>query len=330
MSEINNASSASEATSTAGTTDSGSTSQSPSTPSSSSQVAETGSSSPSTPPSPPPPYTPNYKFKYPKLDSNDQEEKEFDDWSRGFVNQENEAKFRDLYTKAYGMDFYKQKYGKINDSFKTYKEKYEPLVKTWNELSEVYNQGDLDTFFKGLKIPEDKIYQYVLDKLNERDLTHEQRLERQSQTDLKRRAYYLERENRELQSRYQTEQTQARDFQLSQALMKPEYGSIAKSFDERMGRPGAFREEVIKRGVLAFHATGQDISPDQAVQEVMSLLGIQSQPQQTAHLNSAQDAQTQQRNPSPPVIPNVGARSSSPAKKSPRSLADLRKLADTM
>lgn len=324
MSEISNASQASEASVSAPETVA---SEQPSTP----QVETTTtdqSLSPTTPTeTAKPAYTPNFKFKYPKLDSNDQEEKEFDDWAKGFVNADNEAKLRDLYTKAYGMDFYKQKYGKINDQFKGYKDKYEPLVKTWNELTEVYNAGDMETFFKALKIPEEKLYQFVLDKLNEREMSPEQRMERQRQTELKQRAMMLERENQSLQERYKTEITQAREFQLGQTLSKPEVSQTAKSFDERVGRPGAFREEVIKRGIMAFHATGQDISPEQAVQEVLSLIGG-AQTTQAAQV--AQQPQVQATQKSQPVIPNVGARASSPAKRAPRSLSDLKKLAETM
>lgn len=270
-------------------------------------------------------YTPNFKFKYPKLDSNEQAEAEFDDWIRTSVNKENEAKVRDLYTKAYGMDFYKQKYGKINDQFKGYKDKFEPMAQTFQDLTDLYNAGDMDSFFKGLKIPEDKIYQYVLDKINQREMPPEQIRQREEQMELKRRTMMLEKENQTLQERYQQEVTQVRENQLGSVLTRPEVTQVASSFDQRIGRPGAFRDEVIKRGLLAYHTTGQDITPDQAVQEVMQLLGG-VQPQQTATQAMQQNTQVAQK----PVIPSVGSRSGSPAKRVPRSLEDLKKLAQTM
>lgn len=323
MSEMNSTSTASEGAASVTVTESSPQSSTQSASIEATQQGEVGQSS-EPQAQVQPAYTPNYKFKFPKLGTNEQEEKEFDEWIRPAINKDNEAKVRDLYTKAHGMDFYKEKYNKTNEKYRA----VEPLVKTWHELSEVYNQGDLDSFFKGLKIPEEKLYQFVLDKLNEREMSHEQKLERQQQMELRRKATYLERENQSLQERYQSEITQAREFQLGQTLSKPEVSSIAKSFDERMGRQGAFREEVIKRGVIAFTATGQDISPEQAVQEVISLLGVSSQAQSQGQ--QATQAQQQAAKSPPPVIPNVGARSASPAKKTPRSLADLKKLADSM
>lgn len=275
-----------------------------------------------------PTYTPNYKFKYPKLDSNEQEEKEFDDWAKGVVNDKNESQIRDLYTKAYGMDFFKQKYAKTSEQLK----KLDPIVKTWDSLSKAFNQGDLDTFFKGIQLPEEKLYQYVLDKLNERELPYEKRMEIQQQREIQKKAAFLEQQNQELQTKYQQEQVQLRQYQLDMSMNKPEITSVAQAFDAKVGKPGAFKEEVIKRGLMAFYATGQDISPEQAIQEVLSLYG---QPggagMQTSGASVTQGQMNGASKPqTPPVLPNVGARGSSPAKRTPKSLSDLKKLAETM
>lgn len=288
-------------------------------------TTQTTQEAPQTPATPS--YTPNYKFKYPKLDSNEQVEMEFDDWAKGVINEKNESQVRDLYTKAYGMDFFKQKYAKTSEKLN----KLEPIVKTWDSLSKSFNQGDLDTFFKGIQLPEEKLYQYVLDKLNEKELPYEKRMEIQQQKELHKKATFLEQQNQELQEKYQQEQVQLRQYQLDMTLKQPETLSAAQAFDAKVGKPGAFKDEVIKRGLMAFYATGQDISPEQAIQEVLSLYGqpsVAGMQQQVPGMQNQMNGASKQQ--TPPVLPNVGARGSSPAKRTPKSLSDLKKLAETM
>lgn len=277
-----------------------------------------------------PAYQPNYKFRYPKA-GQEHAEAEFDEWIRGAVNKENEEKIRDLYTKAHGMDFYKDKSQKHSESFREYREKYDPLVKAWGELSQQYNSGDVSGFFKSLNIDDDTIFKYALDKLQERELPQEERAFREQSRETSRRAQTLEQKYAELESKYQQTMVQSRASELDRELGAQDVSSIAQEFDGRIGRQGAFKEEVIKRGAMIYQTTGQDLSPKQVIGEMVGMYKPLLQPGQAPQQmqptqNQFQQSQSMQK----PVLPSAGGRSASPVKRAPRSLDDIRKIADSL
>lgn len=284
------------------------------------------SSTPTTPEAAPSPYTPDFKFRY--TDEADQKvEGEIDEWARSLItNKEMEEQVKKVWAKAHGLDFVKNRFNKTRDEFKSYRTQVDPLLQSWNELTGLYNKGDLDGFFKGLNIPDKVIYQHVLQKLNYAELPPEQRALHENQRAAEQRAEMLERQNQALMQQQEAYAVSQRESALSQTLSKPDVSAVAQAFDARMGREGAFRDEVIKRGILHWQMNQADISPDDAVKEVMSMIGgFQGAPAQSAPM-----APSQTQSKSPQVIPNVGAKNSSPTKRAPKSLAELKQLADQM
>lgn len=285
-------------------------------------------SSTSTDPAAPAPYTPDYKFRY-RDEHENKVDGEIDEWARNLINQENEEKFKQVWAKAHGLDFVKNRFNKTREEYKSYRTQVDPLLQGWNDLTALYNKGDLDSFFKGLQIPEQKIYQYVLDKLNYNELPPEQRAMRDQQQQVLRQNMELEKQNQFFQQQYEQQMVQSREHALSQTMSKPEVSAVAQAFDARVGREGAFRDEVVKRGILHWNLHQKDISPDEAVQEVMSLMGgMQQTMQQTLPAGASQVMPAQPK--TPPTIPNVGAKNSSPAKRAPKSLDEIRKLAESL
>ena len=292
-------------------------------------VSETGAAGLAQP-SEPAPYAADFKFRYRDADEN-KIDGEIDDWARTFINQENEEKFKQIWAKAHGLDFVKNRFSKTKGEFQEYKSKVDPLLQAWDDLSTTYNRGDLDGFFKGLQIPDEVLFKHVLDKLNYQQLPPEQRAERDRMTHTQRRAHELETQNQALQQQFYSQQVQARETTLQQSMSKPEVAAVAEAFDQRLGKQGAFREEVIKRGVLAHTTTGQDITPEQAISEVMGIYAAFVQPSQAGQMSPQMTPGAPQgTSKQTPVIPNVGAKNSSPTRKSPKSLDELRQLADQM
>lgn len=279
----------------------------------------------------------DYKFRY-RDESAEKVEGEIDDWARSFLNKENEAKFKEIWAKAHGLEFVKNRFSKVRDEYTGYKSQVEPLLQGWNTLTELYNRDDMEGFFRGLQIPDDKIFKYVLAKLEYQQLPPEERAARDQRSQVVRQNIELERQNQALQQQYQQQTVSARTQQLDIAMTRPDVQTVASSFDQKIGRPGAFREEVIKRGVLAWHTAQQDITPEQAIAEVLQIIGTPAQtetqansisatqPAQSGVTNQAQVATRQ----SPPVLPNVGAKNTSPTKRGPKSLDEIRKLAAQM
>lgn len=278
-------------------------------------------------------YTPNYKFRY--MDELENKiDGEIDEWARPFINQDTEEKFRQLWAKAHGLDFVKNRFNKTRGEYQAYRQQIDPLVQSWQELTGLYQKGDMDSFFKGLQIPEDKIFQYVLDKLNYERLPADQRAHIEKARAAETQAMELQRQNQALAAQYQQAQVQTRTTELQQALSSLDVSAVAQAFDARVGREGAFRDEVVKRGVLAWHTTGQDISSAQAIQEVMQLYGAFTGGQQTAaHMAQAASpggAPAVSQAQKAPTLPNVGGNNASPARKAPKSLDELKKLAAQM
>lgn len=274
-------------------------------------------------------WTPNYKFKA-AVERGDQKEFEFEDWAKKIVNQENEEKLRQLYCKAYGLDYLKERYQntrQITDQLTTENSGYKAA---FEEAKMYIKSGDYGSLLQGLGISKKDIYQWVYNDLEQANMPHEQRMALQAQQQERQRLYQLEQQNQQLSQNYQNTMVQMREFQLDTVLQSNEVAQVAADFNAQMGNPDAFRNEVIKRGV-AYAQIGQDISAQQAVAEVLQLINAakqQTQVDQPGITNQATQAQavTQKK----PVIPAVGGKNSSPIKKSPKSLDEIRKLSASL
>jgi hypothetical protein len=294
----------------------------------------------------PPAYTPNFKFKYLDAELNKQVEKEMDEWVRGYIKDaETEQKFQKLYAKAHGLDAAVQSREKHKGEALSLRQEIGDTRKSLNVLSGYVQNGDMQSFFEALKIPEDKVLKYAYERMQYRELSPEQRAAYDGQRDIAAKAQFLEEQNQSMAQHMQSIAVQTRESELSQTLNDPQVAQVAQSFDQRVGMPGAFRNEVIRRGQLYWHQFQKDIPAHQAVNEVLHLMGGLPQPQQapapqqeapTAHPNvsSPQGTAALGSHPTPearrPIIPNIQGSGASPAKKIPRSISDLKKLAQSM
>jgi len=249
---------------------------------------------------------------------------QFDDWAKELVkNKEIEEKFRDLYSKSYGIDEIKADRQAAREQFEEVQEKYTRVEQSLKTLGEYVKQGDFRTFFEVLQIPRDKIIRYAIEELKYAELPPEERQAIEQQREMQQRLAQIENENRSLydhQARLVMQQTESA---LNSELSKPEIAQIAQAYDARVGQPGAFRQEVIKRGAY-YEATLKTTVPvGQAVQEVLTLVGGTGAPQATnPQVAGPGEVATQKK----PVIPTFGGNSgASPTKKVYTSVDDLKK-----
>lgn len=271
----------------------------------------------------PPAYTPN--FKYNVLDA----EKEFPEWAKGFVKDaETEKNIRDLFAKADGLDHIKTRRDSLENENKTLKEQWAPLVQNYQTVAGYLQKGDLDSFFEAAGIPEMELFKYVNRRLQLRENPAELKAYEDSRG-LARRNEMLEQQVQQLSTQQQQAEVERHETELNRELGRPEVSSFIQSWETQAGQPGAFRAEVIRRG-LAYHAEGKHITPTQAVQEVLSLMGWKPQGAANPMQMPGQQqppAQMVQQTQAKPTLPNIRGRGTSPAKAVPRSLDDLRKLA---
>ena len=260
-------------------------------------------------------YTPDLTYKV------DGEEFKFDEkWKDLIKNKEIEDEIRTLHARAHGLEYIKGKREAHRAEYQELKQKFENTSTALESLGGYVANNDFDSFFGALNIPTDKILKYALDVA--------QRTPEQSQAIMQQRqaahaATDYERQRTALAQSQQEFAVQQRTFELEQQLSKPDVAGFSQMFDAKIGRSGAFKEEVIKRGQL-YAARGEDIPAEKAIEEVVSLL----RPVYGDVQASTQSPKVVAPAATKPTILNIPTSGSSAVKRSPKSLADLYKLGE--
>lgn len=267
-----------------------------------------------------PAYTPNYKFKaYEK-------EYEVDELFRPLIKDaDTEAKIKALHSKAYALDPMKEKLEGTRKEYDGFRGTVEPKVRAYEQFNKILENKDWDTFFKKLGVPNEEIFSYVEKQLALMNAPADQRAEYDRNIALRQQAYQQEEQIRQYEAMHQQQAVQTRHMQLDSLMSRPEVQKYAGAWDERAGNLGAFRQLVVDEAAAAFYATGQDWPAEQAVQHVLNKYGkvIASLGGQPTQAFGGQQQMAQQ---APPVIPHVAGRGTSPIKKVPKSLDDIKKM----
>lgn len=262
-----------------------------------------------------PAYTPSYKYKAFQKDYDVPEE------YRGYIKtKEDEERITKALSALSGVDVYKNRFNEVDT-------KYRNLEKTVNTFNQYLNDGDLDTFFSALKIPEKMIYDYVHKKLSYEDLPPEQKRIYDEQQEFKRRSQTLGQQNQEYMSRMEKLETQIKQQELNSALSHPEVQSIQKTYDTNHG-PNAFWNKVVSLGAFYEKVHGVDKSASELIQELTGeLKPWLNQAQQSPQSLQPQVPQAPQKKP---VIPKVGSGSGAPASRAIKSVEDLKRMQKEM
>lgn len=254
----------------------------------------------------------------------DQEHAIADFLQGAITNAEQEKLVKDLYEKSMGLDFVKPKFQAFQDKYTTLEKQHTQLNSGLSRLSEMVNKNDFRGFFQALKIPREKIFEYALNELNYDGLPPEQKSQIERQRQMEQQLAQTQQYASQMQAQHEQMMATAMSHQIDQSLARDEVKQVSEAFDARMtqaGRPERFKQLVLERGYLLSERAGKTVPPEQAVAEVMALLGggsvSQSAPSQAA---------AAQQGP-PPVIPHVAGRAASPARKAPKNLDEIRKLA---
>lgn len=285
-------------------------------------------------------YKPNLKFK--SADKEYDIPKEFHGLMKDTAS---ERLVRDLHERAYAMDAMKVSREEIKRQRDSITTENQEIKGSIDELRTVYKQAvstgnllKLDQFFDKLKIPHQTVLNYALQKVQFMEMAPEQRAAIQNQMSAEQRAEVLAKEQEATQSMVANTAQQMKAMQLESTLIRGDIKPIADAFDARFGKPGLFRDELIRFGDLMWHQSGgkTDLTPEQAAQHVIANYGLtasapvvsQAPPQASPGIPAAQAQGTK----TPIVkrtertIPNVQGRSTSPLKQKPTSIDDLHKL----
>lgn len=286
-----------------------------------------------------PAYKPNLVFKagvYNK-ETKDLEQKDYTidpKFASIMKDPESEKLVRELHEKAFGLDSVKERYTETRGQLQQVSQVNRELQGGINDLRKTYqsavqsgNWHKMDKFFSTLQIPQENILKYAFAKVQLNEMDPAQRNAIMGQIEAENRAETLAQQQSQAQQGSQTQAQQYRQLQIEVVMNKPEVSELAKAFDARAGKPGAFEDAVRREGSLAWHS-GQDIPPQQAVERVIENYGLKSGVSTTA----AQTPAVTTPAPGKPAlvqrttqtIPNVQGRSTSPIKTpKPKSIDDL-------
>jgi len=260
-------------------------------------------------------YAPNFKFNI------KDQEYEMDEWVRGMVkDKDTEDKFRDVFTKAYALDGIKESREKLQNEYEGVNKNYSEINQSLDILRDHVGNKDFDSFFKALNIPKEWVQQWMHQDLQRGQLPAEQQAQYDARLNAVREATELRRTNNELTQQHEAFQRQAQETELQTALQEPTVNQVMQNYDRKIGQVGAFREKVVAYAIGQYHATGRDLTAKEAINEIMSFTNVHQ-----AGVGQTPQAQSQVVAPqNKPVIPNIQGRSSSPVKKAPKSIEELK------
>lgn len=266
-------------------------------------------------------YVPNYKYKAAL------QEKELDPFFHSLVKDpDSEKKVKELFTKVDAFDFVKGKKEEVETKFSSLLNDYDHMSDTVTRFNTSVEKGDLSSAFRLAGISKEKIFDWTRQQIQLMEMPAEQRAQYEQFETAQNQKYELEQKVSSLEQRYQQQAVQARTMQLDAAISRPEVATFAQAWDQN-SEPGAFRNFVAEEARKVFYESQQDLSPEQAVAMVMQKFGRFVG---GTTLQSPQAIQGNGQRQAPPVIPNVTGKASSPIKKVPRNLDDLKKLAREM
>ena len=269
----------------------------------------------------PPPYNPNMKYKF------EGKELPIDEFFKPLItNEEAEKRIRELSEISQAFPKYKETY----EEYKQIAPQYQSLVSELQELGNL-RQQNLPEFLSKMQVqPQDVleqmdpaiIKQHVARLYALEDLTPEQRHAYNQQQQAVRERDLLQRRTQELERQVFERDVERKSFELEQSMGTSDVKDMQTRFDAIYGS-GAFRNEVIQAGQIAFQLQQRDLTPQEAIQTVMKKFGpvLKQNTPQTVQAPTGEKVK---------VIPNVTSRPVSPGKTKPKSLDDIRKLADMM
>jgi len=267
-------------------------------------------------------WEPNYKFKV------KDQELEFDEWARPLVKDKDvEDKFRDVFSKAHGIDDIKSVRDTLRQELDTVKPEYERITGMLDQVSNMVQNKDYKSFFNALQIPKEDILKYAVSELKYQEMSPEERQKIDAQDQAQQRLRDLEEQNQSLSKNYQETVHRQMTTELDTQLSRPDISEIVTNYDTRMGRPGAFKQEIYNRGALYEQTYGKTYSATELVNELVQILGGTPQPQASVAPQPGSGQTPVVKPEAKQTLPNIqGAGGSSPSKKRPKSLDDLREL----
>lgn len=257
---------------------------------------------------------------------------------------ESEKAVREIFEKSLGVEGYKEKLQARDTEFTQVKSQFDGMSNQVRQAADLYQKatqpgGDIHKmgdFFKKLNVDENAVMAYAIEKAKLAQLPAEQRQMVEARLSAERA-----REDALMQTTSATQvaqeaQRNAINTEFSMYMENPQVKNFEAELDGKLGKPGFFKQAVVDAGQRAYALEGKTLSVVDAMKAVIQGYGLtgqaasQAQAQMTQALGTDGQAAKKVVQRQAAAIPNVGGSSSaSPISKtnSPRSIADLKKLA---
>lgn len=262
-------------------------------------------------------YQPNLSYKI------KDEEHEFDEMFNPFVtNKESEDALRDLYTRAGGLDSYKEKTSAYEERLEKQDGELSGLREGFGTLRDLRDEGNYRRLFQSLGVDDETVMKYAIGVAQEQDMPEDQRRIIQENREYKDRLHVME-SNASKQASTAMEQATQRDLGELDT-----YINANKELDTKMSGAGiSLSDEIIAYGISANKVTGSDPSIAEATQAVVSkynkLMNLFDTPAQPE--NRIQQRITNR----PDTLPTVRSTNQTAPTETFSSIDQLRKLSAT-
>lgn len=279
-------------------------------------------------------YAPNVKFSVLG------KEYEIPKWAQSAIKDAtSEKEVREVFEKAMGLEHVKQRHQELYQKNQGIEQNFKALDKEVGDLRRIYQESvstgnllGLDEFFGKLKIPTNVLLHYLNQKIQLDQMPPEQKQMFEASMTAQRRARELEMQNQELQTGATQASSQAKAMQLHQVLESPDVSAVVQSFDSSPGRkPGAFWDLVKEHGEYTWFKSQVDLTPEEAVKQVIAKLGLSVGVAQNAQTPTQTQVQSSAPKAAPsvsahrnvPTLPSVNSKGASPVQQKVKSLEDI-------
>lgn len=253
------------------------------------------------------------------------QKKQFDEVFKEVIkNEAQEKKLRELYEKADGLEIVKQSRDSFKKRFDEHQQQWEPVQKDLQTLGKFMQANDFDSVFGMLKIDQQKVVDWVAQKIQYNQMSPEERARVDALREVRGQNYKKESEVEILRGELEQKEVQHLTFQLDMLRETQKFADAAAAFDERLGAPGSFEAKLFEVGeYLTLRNRGQTVPPRQVLDYMIKEYGLEGQAPTPGAPPQSRTVAT------PPVekptVPNIkGSKTATPVKRQFRSIDELK------
>jgi hypothetical protein len=237
-----------------------------------------------------------------------------------------------LFERSRGLDSVKNRLQAARQETTEVKEAFTRNLMGQRELGSLLTKGRFGEFFDLVKIDRKKVFEWVMEEAKYHELPPEEKARVDKARDAERAAETAQSAAMDYQTQLQEQSARVRTIELKTELSRPEVSEFSARYDAKVGKAGAFIQEVVALGQWAWKNQNLDMPVEEAVKQVMAKYGVflgapESAPGGTSAAGAGQPTGSGPSAPRQvPVIPKVPSGGTQSPTKSPKNFEELKRL----